>query len=219
MINDLLPAGVVVAEAFGDHGGEAAFPGEESYVARAVDSRRREFVTARRCAREALAGLGIAPAPIPRGPRGEPVWPDGVIGSLTHCTGYRGAAVARRGEPVSLGIDAEPNEPLPPGILEAVTVPAERPRLGTLAGFDTQVCWDRLLFSAKESIYKAWFPLTRRMLDFEGADLTVDPVAGTFAATLLVPGDRVDGGPPLTGLNGRWMVRNGLVLTATTVLI
>jgi len=78
------------------------------------------------------------------------------------------------------------------------------------------VHWDRLLFSAKESVYKAWYPLTRRWLGFEDARLTVDP-AGTFQAELLVDGARADGRPALRLLDGRFLVARGLVLTAVCV--
>ena len=63
-------------------------------MAKAVDAPRREFVTARICARRALAELGVADAAIPRGPAGSPIWPARVVGSLTHCVGFRTAAVA-----------------------------------------------------------------------------------------------------------------------------
>ena len=76
------------------------------------------------------------------------------------------------------------------------------------------VCWDRLLFTAKEAVYKAWFPLTRRWLGFEEAEITIDAAGGTFGARLLVPVPA--GGGPLTGLTGRWLARDGLILTAVT---
>jgi 4'-phosphopantetheinyl transferase EntD len=75
------------------------------------------------------------------------------------------------------------------------------------------VHWDRLLFSAKESVYKAWFPLAKRWLGFEDAVVTLDPSAETFAARLLVSGPLL-GGRRLTGFSGRWLIRDGLVLTA-----
>ena len=53
--------------------------------------------------------------------------------------------------------------------------------------------WDRLLFSTKESVYKAWFPLAERWLGFEDARVTIDRDRGSFAARLLVPGPRLDG--------------------------
>jgi 4'-phosphopantetheinyl transferase EntD len=216
VIERLLPTAVVAVEAFEDVPGEECFPGEEDLIAKAVDGRRREFITARRCAREALGVLGFPPAPIRPGPRREPQWPGGVTGSITHCAGYRAAAVARTAEVGMIGIDAEPNGPLPDGVLEAIALPAEIEWLKD-AGNSSGVCWDRLLFSAKESIYKAWFPLTRRWLDFEEAVVTPDPAEGTFTARLLVSGPIVDG-RALTGFAGRWTVDRGLVATAITVL-
>nr|ASV46775.1 4'-phosphopantetheinyl transferase [uncultured bacterium] len=216
MIERLLPEGVVTVEAFDDVPGEPVFPGEEDLVANAVESRRREFVTARRCAREALARLGHAPVPIRPGPRREPQWPPGLTGSITHCAGFRAAAVAPLTIVDSIGIDAEPNGPLPDGVQESVTVPGEPELIASLTRAHPGTHWDRLLFSAKESVYKVWYPLTRRWLGFEDARLTIDPASGTFVAHLLVDGVRADGRPPLTRLPGRFLVARGLVATAVT---
>jgi len=216
MIEQLLPDGVVAVEAFEDLPGEMVFPGEEDLVANAVEGRRREFVTARRCAREALAELGHAPAAIRSGPKREPQWPAGVVGSITHTAGFRAAAVAPRSIFASLGIDSEQNGPLPNGIEESITVAGEPEMLAALDSAFPETQWSRLLFSAKESIYKAWYPLTSRWLGFEDARLTIDP-AGTFAARLLIDGARTDGGPPLTELRGRFLVAHGLIATAVAV--
>jgi 4'-phosphopantetheinyl transferase EntD len=217
MIECLLPASVTAVEAFSDVDGETVFPGEEHLIGKAVESRRREFVTTRRCAREALRRLGRPPAPILAGPKREPVWPYGVIGSLTHCVGYRAAAVAEAGILDSIGIDAEPHGPLPDGVEDAVTLPAERDMLACLGHTHGAAHWGKVLFSAKESVYKAWYPLTGRWLGFDDARLTIDPSAGTFRAELLVPGTRLDDRPPLTVLRGRFVVTAGLVVTAVTV--
>jgi 4'-phosphopantetheinyl transferase EntD len=218
LISRILPSGVSCAEAFADPpaADAALFPEEEQLIARAVDKRRREFVTARNCARSALAGLGIAPVPIPRGQRGAPQWPPGVVGSITHCAGYRAAVVAWAADAASLGIDAEPNGDLPGGVLEAIALPGERARLPALAAAAPDLRWDRLLFSAKESVYKAWFPLTGRWLDFHEADIRIDPEAGTFVARLLVPGPRV-GNSPVDVLAGRWLASGELILTAVVI--
>ncbi|MCE7080990.1 4'-phosphopantetheinyl transferase superfamily protein [Streptomyces sp. ST2-7A] len=226
MLKELLPADVESAELFGetDTGDlPPLFPEEEAVVARAVAKRRREFAGVRACAREALGRLGVPPAPLLPGERGAPGWPDGIIGSMTHCAGYRGAAVARRGRWASLGVDAEPHEPLrEPGVTRLVTVPTERERLlPDLAARHPSVHWERLLFSAKESVYKAWFPLTGAWLGFEEAELGLSPDqegpgSGAFRARLLVPGPVV-AGRRLSGFDGRWLVRGGLVLTVVTV--
>jgi 4'-phosphopantetheinyl transferase EntD len=216
MIEKLLPDGVVAVETFEDVPGQQSFPGEESLVANAVETRRREFITARHCAREALGKLGYAPVAIPAGRKREPLWPAGVVGSITHTTGFRAAAVASQSVLASIGIDTEQNDRLPDGVEEAVTILEEREMLAALSRAFPSTHWGRLLFSAKESVYKAWYPLTGRGLGFEDARLAIDP-AGTFAAKLLVDGARTDGGLPLFEIRGRFVVAHGLIATAVTV--
>ena len=217
MIEEILPLEAVGAEAFGDPPGLTLCPEEEALVARAVYKRRRELTTARTCARTALAMIGVASAPIPSCEQGSPQWPSGVVGSITHCAGYRAAATARAKDVLTIGLDAEPDEVLPSGVLEAVSLPDERERLRSLTAAAPGACWDRLLFSAKETTYKAWFPLTRCWLGFEDADITINAADGTFEARLLVPAPTVSGSP-LLGFTGRWLARDGLLLTAITAL-
>jgi 4'-phosphopantetheinyl transferase EntD len=209
VIGDILPATVAAVERLDDPPDVVLFPEEEAVIARAADKRRREFTTVRYCARAALGLLGLPPSPIVPGQRGAPGWPEGVVGSMTHCAGYRAAALAHVRDIATLGIDAEVHEALPAGVLDLVSLPAERSRLRQLAADEPGVCWDRLLFSAKESVYKAWYPLTRAWLDFAEADVVLER-SGEFTATLLVPA-------PVTGFTGRWLVRDGLMLTAIAV--
>ncbi|WP_314173806.1 4'-phosphopantetheinyl transferase family protein [Streptomyces winkii] len=216
MIGSLLPAGVYAEESFGDGTDEAhdaLFPEEAAAVANAVLKRRREFAQVRVCARSALAQLGLPPVPLVPGRRGAPRWPAGVVGSMTHCAGYRAAAVAREADVAGIGIDAEPDGPLPEGVLEAVSLPAERRALDALAARRPDVHWDRLLFSAKESVFKTWYPLTARELGFNEAEITFDAEAGTFDARLLVEGSVV-GGSRLRHFAGRWASEAGVLATA-----
>ncbi|KAA0023297.1 4'-phosphopantetheinyl transferase family protein [Antrihabitans cavernicola] len=217
MIEQILPAGVASAELFDDPPGLAPHPQEEALISRAVEKRRKEFITARHLGREAMGKLGVEPAPILRGERNVPLWPKGVVGSLTHCTGYRGAALAYALQVRSIGIDAEPHEPLPEGVLDSVSLPAERKWLKK-AG--TDIAWDKLLFCAKEATYKAWFPLTGRWLGFEDAHITFEAGAGgtegTFHSDLLISGE-THSGPPLASFDGRWIVSGDLILTTIAV--
>ncbi|MGC0336437.1 4'-phosphopantetheinyl transferase family protein [Streptomyces sp. SLBN-8D4] len=223
MIEELLPDSVVAVEVHGhgEPGNTALYPEEAALVAHAVPKRRREFAVVRTCARRAMEKLGVPPQPVLPGERGAPQWPAGLTGSMTHCDGYCAAALVRSADLASLGIDAEPHGPLPEGVLGSVSLPGERVRLRELAGAYPAVHWDRLLFSAKESVYKAWFPLTRTWLDFTEADIDIlvapgPPVSGTLRAELLVPGPLV-GGERRGVLQGRWTVRDGLVVTSVTV--
>ncbi|MFE1023977.1 4'-phosphopantetheinyl transferase [Streptomyces sp. NPDC058818] len=223
MIEELLPDTVVTVEAHGqdDAGHLPLYPEEEALVARAVAKRRREFTLVRSCARRAMEKLGVPAQPVLTGERGAPRWPAGLVGSMTHCDGYCAAALVRATDLASLGIDAEPDGPLPDGVLPTVSLPVEAERLRRLAEERPGVHWDRLLFSAKESVYKAWFPLTGEWLDFMEADIEIsvnpgDPRRGTLRAGLLVPGPTV-GGRRLTHFDGRWTAGHGLVATAVTV--
>ncbi|BCJ55467.1 putative 4'-phosphopantetheinyl transferase [Actinoplanes sp. NBRC 14428] len=206
MIERILPASVRSAHAREDPPSATLYPAEEELVARAVPKRRAEFTTVRHCARQALASLGEPPAPILRGDRGAPIWPAGVVGSLTHCAGYRAAAVAHAADVAGIGIDAEVHGPLPAGVLDLVSLPGEREHLSALAA-GSGTWWERLLFSAKESVYKVWFPRTGEWLGFEEAAVTFHPEAGSFTARLLRTG-------PFTELHGRFLVDDGIVLTA-----
>jgi 4'-phosphopantetheinyl transferase EntD len=214
LLGGVLPERVAAAELYADPPDLTPLPEEEPLIARSVAKRRNEFITVRHCARQALAELGLPPVPILKGDKGEPCWPDGVVGSLTHCAGFRGAVVGLRTDVRSVGIDAEPHDILPDGVLDAVSLPAERVELGDLP---RGLHWDRILFCAKEATYKAWFPLTHRWLGFEDAHITfeVDGTgsAGLFQTRILID-PAAEHGPPLTTLTGRWLVAKGLALTA-----
>jgi 4'-phosphopantetheinyl transferase EntD len=216
MIEAILPPSAAVAEARDDEAPVDLFPEEEEIVTRAVEKRRREFASGRGCAHRALERLGIPAGPVPAGARGEPLWPAGVVGTIAHCRGYRGCAVARAEDLLTIGIDAEPNQPLPQGLIGDVARPEEIGPLAELARAEPTVHWDRLLFSAKEAIYKAWYPLTERWLGFEDASLTIDAEQRRFSAELLVPGPVV-AGVEISGFRGRWLVADGLALTAIAV--
>ena len=211
MIAAILPPGVVAEYALDDPPGPPLYAEEEAVIRRAVDKRRREFGTVRRCARTALARLGVPPAPLLPDRRGAIRWPSGVLGSMTHCAGYRAAAVASTSMFAAIGIDAEPHEALPDGVFAQIARPAERAWIARHAhtGARPVVHWDRLLFSTKESVFKAWYPATRRELGFDQAEVSFDEHGG-FEARLLVPG-------PVAGYRGRWLARDGLVLTAIAV--
>jgi len=213
MIEELLPSGVVSAESWSDEPSAPLFSEERAYVSKAVESRAREFATARSLARHALGRLGVPATPIGRGSAGQPTWPSGTIGSITHCAGYRAAAVARSTQLQTLGIDAEIDDALPPEVVASVLVAEE---IDWIEKAGPLHHWDRVLFSAKESVYKAWFPLTLRWLDFSEVAVHIDPAAGTFCV-------RPIGGLPdapakiLRLLSGRFLLRGGIILTSVSL--
>jgi 4'-phosphopantetheinyl transferase EntD len=211
MIEDLLPCGVASVEMRHDDPLASLLPEESAQLGLAVESRAREFTTTRSCARRALTILGLPATPILRGPHREPLWPSGVVGSITHCEGYRAAVAARQSDILTVGIDAEIHDELPADVVEHVCKESEITWMFTAP---KGIHWDRVLFSAKESVYKAWFPLTQRWLSFEDVVVTVDPAASTFYARLLVESPVIEG-RTFTGFHGRFMVRKELVITVT----
>jgi 4'-phosphopantetheinyl transferase EntD len=132
---------------------------------------------------------------------------------MTHCEGYRAAAVARATLVHTIGIDAEPNEPLPHDVVGAVLTSRERVDVSGLAAAEPAVSWDRLIFSAKEAVYKASYPLTRMWLGFKDAEIAIDPVESAFTATLLVHDPNATGRTPGTYV-GRWLAMDGLIIAA-----
>lgn len=216
MIEGIVPSRVAVSEAFSDPPGTVLFPEERRLVESAVDSRQREFTTARRCAREALGRLGLPPRPILPDRHGAPQWPEGVIGSITHCAGYRAAALARTTDAMLLGIDAEPNAPLPDGVLDSIALPGELRRASRMSRIAPEVHWDRLLFSMKECVYKSWYPYTGQRLEFEDADISFEAGTTTFTARLRLP-HPPPRTPPAGHLEGRWVAHEGLLITALSL--
>ncbi|MDO5031651.1 4'-phosphopantetheinyl transferase [Corynebacterium sp.] len=185
-------------------------PQEQSIVSQAVDVRKAEFGDARWCAHQALKELDYTGSePILRGERGMPLWPQGYIGSMTHTEGLRAAVVAPTSQVRSMGLDAEPAEPLPDHVLTMIARAGEMAQLDRLAELGLS-CPDRLLFCAKEATYKAWFPMTRRWLDFDQAEIDLRSDGTLISYILARP-------TPVPFITGRWIVRDGYVIVSTVV--
>lgn len=137
--------------------------------ARAVKKRRQEFAAGRDCARRALRSMGFSVAPIPVGQDGEPQWPEGVVGSITHSGGYAAAAVATAEAYAGLGIDVEKRRDLQPAVVERITSEQER---RWIAGQKDRQGAVLKLFSAKESLHKLLQPLSGETLGFTDANVT-----------------------------------------------
>lgn len=173
-VADLFPAEVVVSACTDGAAPPPLFPQESDAVARAIERRRNEFALGRACARAALARLGWPAGPILVDDRRAPVWPAGVVGSITHCRGLVAAAVCRQGAILGLGLDAEPLESVEPEVARMVWSPAERRRAVEAMDLDELIA-AKLVFSAKEVVHKCIGPLTGEMLDFLDVEIVLDP--------------------------------------------
>jgi 4'-phosphopantetheinyl transferase EntD len=206
----ILPPTVHVCEATLERTDITLFPVEAQAIKNAVPKRTREFTTVRACARDALRALGAKVAPLVPGKSGAPRWPHNVVGSMTHCRGLRAAAVANKSEFDGIGIDCEPDECLPPYVLEAIASPQEIAMLQRLAIYDPSVSWDRALFCAKEAAYKAWAPLHGSRISYHG--ITVELACGTFKAVIT---GRTEA--RFSTIEGQWICADGLICVAVAL--
>lgn len=188
------------------------FPEEEELIRDAAAGRRHEFAWGRTCARRALGRLGVAPGPITRDNARKPIWPASVVGSISHCRDHCVAAVAPADRWSAIGIDIEPiGRPLEAGVIRVFAGPQER---AWLANVDLPGA-ERIVFSAKESVYKAWYAMTARWLDFADVVITVDLTARRFA--IAMPGHAELAADRLRACGGWFALDTDLVWTAVAV--
>jgi 4'-phosphopantetheinyl transferase EntD len=152
---------------------------EAAYVAGAVASRRREFATGRRLAKRALAHLGVPATQLLRREDRSPIWPDGVCGSISHCSHFAVGAASTRWR--SVGVDVECAHRLSPPIYDSLFTPDE---LAAAGGAEPALT---ALFSAKEAVFKAIFPITGEFANFTDAEIGLDLDRGLFEARYLGP--------------------------------
>jgi 4'-phosphopantetheinyl transferase EntD len=175
-------------------------PVEAAVIAGALPARQREFAGGRAAVREALLALGRPSQPVPMGADRAPVWPPGLRGTITHAAGLCLAAVTADPRCRGLGMDLEEDAPLPAEVLPEVLGQGE----GDLH--------PRLVFSAKESVFKALYPQVGHVFGFDAVRIAAGPA--TFVAET-----RCALGPIPAGarLSGRLWRGEGLILTALAV--
>ncbi len=157
------------------------FPEEAYAMDRAVPKRRLEFTAGRMAARQAMAEIGHPQTAVPMAPDRSPVWPDSLTGSIAHCDDVCIAVVAQSNSIRSIGIDVEPDIPLDPDLEEVVCTPSERVWLNTQLAKERGYL-AKLIFCAKESAYKALYPLTGKVIGFEDLEVGFHEEKGTFQA-------------------------------------
>jgi 4'-phosphopantetheinyl transferase EntD len=143
----------------------ALLPEEAPAFASSVVKVRRASGAARIVARQLLSRLGHAKCPLPRAPSGAPIWPAGVLGSLSHDSRVAMAAIGLCRDVGAIGIDVEPAECLPSELLDMIATPRER------LNISRDPYRGRLLFAAKEAVYKALSPLDHVFLEHHDVEI------------------------------------------------
>jgi len=148
--------------------------GEAAHLARARPLRIAEFTAGRSAARQAMQQLGMAPQPILTAPDRAPIWPAGLVGSISHCADWCVAVLAESRIYASIGVDIEDASPLPDEPAAEICSPTERARAN--GENDT-----KRIFCAKEAAYKAQYPLTGALFGFDRLEVLLN-ADGSFDA-------------------------------------
>ena len=147
-------------------------PEERKQIVRAVEKRRLEFAASRLLARRVLQRMGRPPAEITSSKSRAPIWPQGVVGSITHTRNFVAVALAEASDVRSVGIDAEERRPIKENLWKRICSESELRELER----DKANMAERvgLFFSAKEAFYKAQFPITETFLGFHDVEVHLD---------------------------------------------
>ena len=157
------------------------FPSTISIVCRSVNEemldipnfkektiREQEYSLGRYCAKQAMKTIGIDCNVIQSSSHGFPIWPNGIVGSISHSKGVCLSAVAKSMDFESIGIDIEQFNRMKQSSVERITHQKEIVEIGTDLKKAT------LLFSVKEAFYKAQFPIYKTPLNFKDLAFSLD---------------------------------------------
>lgn len=182
---------------------DGLWPQEAAAIARAVPKRRAEFAAGRRAARDAMMALTVPAAAIAQGSDRAPIWPQGLCGSIAHCDTCCIAVVARIPDYSALGIDIEPATPLPSELIDIICTKPEQNWLITqsIPGLAA-----KMIFSAKEAVYKAQYPLTGAVIGFDAVTVGMTNSGFTTVASATLP-----------ALKGAILIQDGLILSTAYV--
>lgn len=188
----------------------AALADEIASLPRATTARQREFTAGRAAVHDAMRLLGLPPQPVRQGPDRAPIWPQGLTGSISHTDTACLAAIGRTETTRAIGLDLESSAPLDADLVPVICTPAEQNALRALPR-GQQLEHAKLIFSAKECAYKAQYPISRTLFDFQTLTVAIHPETFEFTArfTQDVAPFREN-----TRLNGRYARNDALIVTA-----
>jgi len=137
----------------------------------AIKKRQIEFLSGRLCVKSCLESLGYERPPhIPAGEDRSPIWPVELVGSISHTDRLATAIVGPAAHIESVGIDIERvmAEATPQMIKHICCDLDELDELQDIQKVSREEALT-LIFSGKESLYKAIFPKLQRFYGFQAA--------------------------------------------------
>jgi 4'-phosphopantetheinyl transferase EntD len=216
LLAGVFPEGVVAFE-LRDEADPRALYAEEATLCKTFSRKREvEFAGGRLCARRALADVGIEDFPLLVNPDRTALWPESVVGSITHTQGFCGVALARRKFSKAIGVDAEVRGRVSKDLWPLILTPAEAALLDDLPDSE-KVTFAAITFSAKEAFYKCQFSLTGAWLDFDDVELALDWESANRGSFTVTQRLSTELNFPHAGFTGRFRIDGDLVATGVFV--
>jgi 4'-phosphopantetheinyl transferase EntD len=215
---ELFPQGALAAELRGGADPGALYAEEARHVKKAVRKRVEEFAAGRLCARLLLSEFGIHDFPIEVGAHRQPLWPETLVGSITHTTGFCAAVAAPKKCLRSVGIDTEITGSVQTGLWRGVCTSAETAWLRTLPESDQRAA-ATLIFSAKEAFYKCQFALTQEFLGFHDVSVELPSWGGKRGAFRILANHKIElDGSAALPLQGQYLFHEQFITSAMAIV-
>lgn len=209
-ISDLFPDGVLTLVEHSDNWPTDLAPAERNQLGDVCGKRLAEFAAGREQARRLISAITGAAEPLLVGDYRQPLWPDGIIGSISHSDVYCAVAVAARDSISDLGIDVETLEALNPEVENLVLTDTE------MEATDASESWVRkLIFSIKESNYKCCYHMVKAYIDFKECEVVLNDNDCSYESTIRCKSR--DGNPLDIRVYGRWKIESGHVFTSAVI--
>ena len=164
---------------------DVLYPNEQEYIAKCCEKRQREFVAGRILAKRILSFLGVNNFPVLSGEFREPLWPNDIVGSISHCDNYCFVAAAKNRNFYSIGVDIETSNPLAENLEDIVCTNSEQNWIKLTKSKGCLLPLSKIIFSSKESIYKCIYPILKRYVDFKEVEILLQISAPYFRAYIL----------------------------------
>ena len=215
LLQDLLPADIT--SVFSARlPTEAQLWGIETEMAQKMAEKRyAEFIHGRHTARLALQQIGCPQVAIGKGKSREPLWPQHIVGSISHTLHYAAAAITVQNKYLGVGVDMEPSKQLEEKLFESICRPEE------LALFAQERLTPRqagerakLLFSIKESIYKCLWPSVKSFIDFTEMQIELNESEQSYKA---IPHTHKVSADFVRRLEGRYKYHGELILSTAWI--
>ncbi|MEO0911427.1 MAG: 4'-phosphopantetheinyl transferase superfamily protein [Pseudomonadota bacterium] len=188
-------------------------PEEAAAISRAAPKRKREFAAGRLAARRAMAALGHANEPLPMASDRTPVWPEGLVGGISHTDRICLAVAARRESVAALGIDVEGATALSQDLWDTVLTPSDQSLLRSFPRSERGLM-AKIIFSAKECTYKCQYAISRKLFGFDQVDITLDIEGKRFWAVF---NEAAEPFQKSDCLAGNFALDHGLIVTGMSL--